>query len=55
LITSVEGGKLIEIRWVWGRRHSMGGEDERFLFIKLETGVAMETWRFAKRYEISLG
>ena len=39
MITSVEGGKLIKIKWVWGRRHSMGGV-ERFSFIKLETGVS---------------
>lgn len=41
----------------------MGGGDERFSFIKLRNpesvmlslGVAMETWRFAERCEISLG
>jgi len=38
MITSVEGGKLIKIKWVWGRRHSMGGGDERFSFIKLRNG-----------------
>jgi hypothetical protein len=25
MITSAEGGRLIKIKWVWGRRHSMGG------------------------------
>jgi len=40
MITSVEGGKLIKIKWVLGRRHSMGGGDERFSFIKLETAVS---------------
>jgi hypothetical protein len=40
MITSVEGGKLIKIKWVCGSRHSMGGGDERFSFIKLETGVS---------------
>jgi hypothetical protein len=36
MITSVERGKLIKIRWVWERRHSMGGGDERFSFIKIK-------------------
>ena len=40
MITSVEGGKLIKIKWVRGRRHSMGGGIERFSFIKLETGIS---------------
>jgi hypothetical protein len=25
MITFVEGGKLIKIKWVGGKRHSMGG------------------------------
>jgi len=46
-----------------GKKTQHGRGDERFSFIKLETGVSsvflfgvvMETWRFAKRCEISLG
>jgi hypothetical protein len=40
MITSVEGGKLIKIKWVWGRRHNMGGGDERFSLKKKKKGVS---------------
>jgi hypothetical protein len=54
MITFVEGGKLIKIKWVWGRRQHGRGE-ERFSFIKLETGVSnVIHLELSRKYGVSL-